>query len=106
MQHAQAFIAVQVEFCMSQDVSSIGTAAVVDGHQVLLTPLQRALVPPPICAVAAVFHQPVQCVAFGTQEGNEVCFEPAHLPVLVPLSAALSLCLYGLNNLSASHWTT
>ena len=67
-------MAVQVEFCMSQDVSRSGTAAVVDGCQVLLTPLQRALVPPPMCAVAAVFHQPVQCVAFGTHEGNEVCF--------------------------------
>lgn len=73
VQHAQPFTAAQVEFCVSQDVSSSGTAAVVDGCQVLLTPLQRALVPPPMCAVAAVFHQPVQCVAFGAHEGNEVC---------------------------------
>lgn len=58
---------------MSQDVSSKGTAGVVDGCRVLLTPLQRALVPPPMCAVAAVFSHPVQCVAFGNHDGNEVC---------------------------------
>ena len=53
-------------------VSSNGTAAVIDGAQVLLTPLQRALVPPPLCAVAAVFPQPVQCLAFGQHQGHEV----------------------------------
>ena len=75
MQSGQAFLPVQVDFCMSQDVSSNGTAGVVDGWRVLLTPLQRALVPPPMCAVAAVFHQPVQCIAFGDHDGNEVCWQ-------------------------------
>ena len=76
---------------MTHNVSTKGTAAVVDGCQVLLTPLQRALVPPPMCAVAAVFHQPVQCVAFGDHEGNEVHFGACHLPVLDSLAAAHKL---------------
>ena len=62
----------QVEFCMKQNVSINGTAAVVDGAQVLLTPLQRELVPPPMCAVAVSFPQAVQCLAFGSHQGNEV----------------------------------
>ena len=65
-------MAMQVEFCMRQNVSINGTAAVVDGSQVLLTPLQRAVVPPPMCAVAASFHGGVQCLAFGDHQGNEV----------------------------------
>lgn len=87
----QPVIAVQVDLCMTHNVSTKGTAAVVDGCQVLLTPLQRALVPPPMCAVAAVFHQPVQCVAFGDHEGNEVHFGACHLPVLDSLAAAHKL---------------
>ena len=73
IEDAQAVMAVQVDLCMGPSVSSNGTAAVVDGCRVLLTPLQRTLVPPPMCAVAAIFHQPVQSVAFGNHQGNEVC---------------------------------
>lgn len=63
---------VQVDFMMGNLVSNKGTAAVVDGSQVLMTPLQRALIPPPMCAAAAHFAAPVQCCAFGQHEGNEV----------------------------------
>lgn len=63
---------VKVDLAMERTVSSSGTAAVVDGATLLLTPLQRALVPPPMCAVAAVFPHPMQCLAFGNHQGNEV----------------------------------
>jgi hypothetical protein len=63
---------VKVDLAMERTVSNSGTAAVVDGATLLLTPLQRALVPPPMCAVAAVFPHPVQCLAFGTHQGHEV----------------------------------
>ncbi|DBA88250.1 hypothetical protein WJX77_011440 [Trebouxia sp. C0004] len=62
----------QVDLAMERTVSRSGTAAVVDGATLLLTPLQRALVPPPMCAVAAVFPHSVQCLAFGTHQGHEV----------------------------------
>lgn len=64
--------ALQIELCMDACVSEKGTAAVVDGSRVLLTPLQRVLVPPPMCAVAAVFPNAVQSLAFGEHEGCEV----------------------------------
>ena len=53
-------------------VSPNVTAAVVDGSSVLLTPVQRMLIPPPMCAVAAVFPGAVQCLAFGEHQGREV----------------------------------
>lgn len=62
----------QLDLAMHEVVSNKGTAAVVDGARVLITPLQRALVPPPMCAAAADFAAPVQCCAFGEQNGNEV----------------------------------
>ena len=62
----------QVDLMMGNLVSNKGTAAVVDRSQVLISPLQRALIPPPMCAAAADFPAPVQCCAFGQHEGNEV----------------------------------
>ncbi|KAK9808650.1 hypothetical protein WJX72_001296 [[Myrmecia] bisecta] len=44
-------------------ISLRGTAAVVDGTRVLLTPLGQGLVPPPMCATAVSFAAPVQAVA-------------------------------------------
>ena len=111
MQAAQAVTAVQVDLCMNHNVSTSGTAAVVDGCRVLLTPLQRALVPPPMSAVAADFHQPVQCIAFGNHQGNEVCFAAYYSSVLESLAAAqahawmgspTSLRLTGQHDLSAA----
>lgn len=78
----------QVELSMDCIVSSNGTAAVVDGSTVLLTPLQRALVPPPMCAVAAVFPHPVQCLAFGEHQGCEVRPPPCAQPPASCLPAA------------------
>ena len=74
----------QVELCMERCVSESGTAAVVDGTNVLLTPVQRALVPPPMCAVAAVLPSPVQCLAFGGNQGREV----SHFPLSSQLITA------------------
>ncbi len=82
----------QVELTMECTVSDKGTAAVVDGDTVLLTPLQRALVPPPMCAVAVVFPAPVQCLAFGEHEGHEVG-PLLQLLLLLAAVCALLLCL-------------
>lgn len=62
----------QLDLAMDRLVSNRGTAVVVDGARLLVTPLQRALVPPPMCAAAADLPAPVQCCAFGQHNGNEV----------------------------------
>jgi hypothetical protein len=46
-------------------VSAKGTAAVVDGPRLLLTPLRHSLVPPPMCAAAAELPAPVAALALG-----------------------------------------
>jgi IKI3 family len=43
-----------------------GTAAVVDGARLLLTPLQHELVPPPMASVVTACPAPVQSVSFRT----------------------------------------
>ena len=65
-------LTLQIDLMMDNLVSDKGTAAVVDGGRLLVTPLQRALIPPPMCAAAADFPGPVQCCAFGEHEGDEV----------------------------------
>jgi len=44
--------------------SDRGTCAVIDGDVVMLTPMRRTPVPPPMCAAKAVFSAPVVAVAF------------------------------------------
>ena len=66
-------VSLQIDLMMDNLVSDHGTAAVVDGGRVLITPLQRALIPPPMCAAAADFPGPVQCCAFGEHQGTQVC---------------------------------
>ena len=44
-------------------VSALGTAAVVDGPSVLLTPMRQSIVPPPLCAAAVACPAPVVAVA-------------------------------------------
>jgi len=54
-----SFVSFSWECC----VSSLGTAAVVDGTSVLLTPLRQSIVPPPLCAAAVACPAPVVVVA-------------------------------------------
>ena len=54
----------QIDFVREVSVSRRGTAAVVDGARLLLTPLRHTLVPPPMCAVTARSNAPVTSVAF------------------------------------------
>ncbi|KAH7624735.1 putative Elongator complex protein 1 [Nannochloris sp. 'desiccata'] len=44
-------------------VSSLGTAAVIDGSSVLLTPLRQSIVPPPLCAAPVACPAPVVVAA-------------------------------------------
>ncbi|GBF99867.1 hypothetical protein Rsub_12507 [Raphidocelis subcapitata] len=50
-------------------VSARGTAAVVDGCDVLLTPFSRSNAPPPLCAARARFPRPVAALAFLDDDG-------------------------------------
>lgn len=61
----------QLEFEWEALVSQRGTAAVVDGRRLLLTPLRHTLVPPPMCAAPVRCSGPVACAAlcdFGDAE--------------------------------------
>ncbi|KAL4852847.1 Elongator complex protein 1 [Chlorella vulgaris] len=59
----------QLQFSRQADVSGRGTAVVVDGASLLLTPLRHTVVPPPMCAVTASLPAPVACLAI--QDGEE-----------------------------------
>lgn len=60
-------------FLQQHAVSERGTAAVVDGRRLLLTPLQHELVPPPMASVVAECPAPTQSVSFRTSaDGREV----------------------------------
>jgi elongator complex protein 1 len=52
-----------ISFTWESCVSSYGTAAVVDGSSVLLTPLRQSIVPPPLCAAAVACPAPVVVAA-------------------------------------------
>lgn len=59
-------------FLQQHAVSERGTAAVVDGRRLLLTPLQHELVPPPMASVVAECSAPAQSVSFRTSaDGRE-----------------------------------
>jgi hypothetical protein len=59
-------------FSTAVSVSPLGTAAVIDGAEVLITPLQLALVPPPMAVSRVAFSSTVVAVAWGQVEGCEV----------------------------------
>ena len=65
----------QVEFGPTVCVSSLGTAAVVDGSQILLTPLRHTVIPPPLAAAVVQTSQrgfdapAVACMALRGAEG-------------------------------------
>jgi elongator complex protein 1 len=51
-------------------VSALGTAAVVDGASVLLTPLRLAVTPPPMAAAALALPAPAACLALRDAGGG------------------------------------
>ena len=52
----------QVSMDLQSSTSERGTAAVIDGSRLLVTPLRRAAVPPPLSAVVLEAQAPVLCV--------------------------------------------
>jgi len=59
---AEGFVSF-VSFTWECCVSFLGTAAVIDGTSVLLTPLRQSIVPPPLCAAAVACPAPVVAAA-------------------------------------------
>ncbi len=62
----------QVKFNAHTCVSERGTAAVIDGAKLLITPLGLAVVPPPLSAVVLLAPAPASCVAIRDFTGAEV----------------------------------
>ncbi|EIE25950.1 IKI3-domain-containing protein [Coccomyxa subellipsoidea C-169] len=60
-----------VKFNAHTCVSERGTAAVIDGAKVLITPLGLAVVPPPLSAVVLLAPAPASCVAIRDFTGAE-----------------------------------
>lgn len=65
------------ELFFAADVSPRGSAAVIDGSEVLLTPLRLTVMPPPLHAAKVVTHHAVCAVAWGDVQGCE-CLALAH----------------------------
>ena len=63
----------QVEFGLAACVSNRGTAAVIDGARILVTPLRTSVVPPPMCAAQLNLPAAARCVAFCDFGSAEVC---------------------------------
>lgn len=61
-----------LEFWQSATTSMLGTAAVVDGNRVRITPLRHAVIPPPMCAVTAMYSGTVMCCSFLNSSEKEV----------------------------------
>ena len=53
--------------------SQNGTAAVVDGSKLLVTPLRTSAVPPPLCAVVLEASAPILCIGHRQGTPSEVC---------------------------------
>ena len=62
----------QVDFSYEPTVSARGTAAVVDGRRLMLTPLRLSVLPPPLCSVQALLPAPISHVAFCDHGSCEV----------------------------------
>ena len=69
----------QLQFGREATVSALGTAVVVDGAALLLTPLRHTVVPPPLCAAAAALPAPVTCLALRSFGECEVGAEDSQL---------------------------
>ena len=50
--------------------SDVGTCAVIDGDVLMLTPMFRTPVPPPLCAARAIFDAPIVAAAFSPFSGD------------------------------------
>ncbi|KAL4420046.1 hypothetical protein ABPG77_007485 [Micractinium sp. CCAP 211/92] len=75
----------QLQFSRQPTVSRRGTAVVVDGSTLLLTPLRHTVVPPPMCAAAAALPAPVSCLAvrdFGEDEAIAAVLSDGSLALL------------------------
>lgn len=77
--------AVQVGFAWEPSVSARGTAAVVDGCCLMLTPLRLSVLPPPLCSLQAVLPSPISLLAFcdhGPSEVPPTPFTPSPLHLI------------------------
>ena len=98
----------QVQLGTGLAVSALGTAAVIDGCEVLLTPLRRCVVPPPLCAVTVRFQAPVQLLAWLDAIPSEVKsiwnFQPMIMieHVLMRISYLQDGCVQGSAGISAA----
>lgn len=64
----------QINFVRQPIVSERGTAAVIDGCRLLLTPLRHTVIPPPMCAVTAHAAAPITALAFCNDGPCEVWY--------------------------------
>ena len=62
----------RVRFTWEYNASVYGTVVVVDGALLRVTPMQRCMIPPPMCAVEIGCGKPVTCVACTLCGENEV----------------------------------
>ena len=62
----------RVRFTWEYNSSIYGTVVVVDGALLRVTPMQRCMIPPPMCAVEIGCGKPVTCVACTLSGENEV----------------------------------
>lgn len=71
----------QVSFGVQGCVSERGTAAVIDGARLLVTPLRLAVVPPPLSAAVLTTPAPIFYVAIRDFTDAEVqpCWPPTRL---------------------------
>ena len=58
---------------LHSSTSQYGTAAVVDGSKLLVTPLRTSAVPPPLCAVVLEASAPILCIGHTQGTPSEVC---------------------------------
>ena len=80
-----------ISFAWEPTVSSYGTAAVIDGATVLLTPFRECIVPPPMSATSVLCPAPVVAVALRQQSCG--CPDEALAAVLSDGSLAVVDCV-------------
>ena len=80
----------QVTMDLQSSTSEQGTAAVVDGSRLLVTPLRIAAVPPPLSAVTLEAQAPVVCI--GHRHGGYAEARPALHPLNVIFTLQFSSC--------------
>ncbi|CAK0773220.1 hypothetical protein CVIRNUC_004042 [Coccomyxa viridis] len=78
----------EVRIALHSSTSQNGTAAVVDGSKLLVTPLRTSAVPPPLCAVVLEASAPILCI--GHRQGAP---SEAIAVVLSDGSLAVAECL-------------